>query len=232
MIKTELSSHQKVLLKRYTDAGGVVEYVLFDCDPAAEPVEVEQTHRQAVIRGFEALQRKAEKSAADASLRLNMSRDQCFLLDIDNGLAERLMGKRISRAEFLGTRYDLRRNGLIVRGDEEPYWNQFFFYEDKVRGENSIRHDRVDNGLGTGYAYAFSDPPYGMRLSGKDKGRLFEAISADLLGGIDDASFIYEWPTDWSNYFEAGKEWWGSFLWSFANRGFPRITVITASTTD
>ena len=232
MIEANLSSRQKCLLKKFTDAGGVVDYVFFDCDVAIEPVQAEQTHRQAVIRGLEVLQRRAEEYADHESKRLNISREQFFRPHIDYSLTERLTGKQLSRAEFLGSRYDLRRNGLIVHGGKEPFLNEFLFYLDNAKSENVIPFSQIDNGIGTGYAYAFSDPPYQLRLLAKDKGRIFATINSNLLGGIDDTSVIYEWPTDWTDYFDAGKEWWGSFLWSFANHALSRVVIIAASATD
>ena len=40
------------------------------------------------------------------------------------------------------------------------------------------------------------------------------------------------WGTDWSNYFDAGKEGWGTFFWTIRRPGSDFITVIGASTTD
>jgi hypothetical protein len=69
-------------------------------------------------------------------------------------------------------------------------------------------------------------------VSVQEPSQLFDAINREVLGGITDRSIIFQWPDDWSNYFESGKEWWGSFCWTFANPGVDRIVVLTASTTD
>ncbi len=42
---------------------------------------------------------------------------------------------------------------------------------------------------------------------------------------------FWEWPTNWSTYFDAGHEWWGSFCWSVVTPD-RRIVGIVASTTD
>jgi hypothetical protein len=52
------------------------------------------------------------------------------------------------------------------------------------------------------------------------------------MGGVTPQSIIYEWPVDWSNFFVAGQEWWGSYLWTFASPGTHQIVVLAASTTD
>lgn len=38
--------------------------------------------------------------------------------------------------------------------------------------------------------------------------------------------------TDWSNYFDAGKEWWGTFYWTVFNKKNNTIMVLGASETD
>jgi hypothetical protein len=52
------------------------------------------------------------------------------------------------------------------------------------------------------------------------------------LGGVADDSVIDQWKTDWSTYFDAGHEWWASFLWSLARPNTNNIVVIAASSTD
>ena len=43
---------------------------------------------------------------------------------------------------------------------------------------------------------------------------------------------VHEWPTDWSTFFDAGKDWWGTFCWSVEHLEGGWITVIGASSTD
>jgi hypothetical protein len=98
--------------------------------------------------------------------------------------------------------------------------------------ENILPREMIDDGIGSGFAYAFSDTPYGVWLKPPERGQLFEQMCSVVLGGITDDSVIFEWPTDCSNYFDAGHEWWGSFLWSLGHPTTGRIVVIAASTTD
>lgn len=142
-----------------------------------------------------------------------------------------MAGERISKDEFLGPRYDFQRRGLIVRG-KGTFLNEFFFHSDDPTPDNIVSSDNIDDGIGVGYAYAFSSPPYGVQVPAEDIAVLFEKINSFILGGMNSKSVIYRWPTDWSNYFEAGDEWWGSFLWTFANPGTLQIVVLAASTTD
>ncbi|WP_145051409.1 hypothetical protein [Lignipirellula cremea] len=81
------------------------------------------------------------------------------------------------------------------------------------------------------YTYAFTDPPYGIRCSCDDEKRAICSQSMTrLFGDLSDFT-IRKWSTDWSNYFDAGNEWWGAFLWTLVSddgRGW----WIGASTTD
>ncbi|MDO4492182.1 MAG: hypothetical protein Q4B85_14065, partial [Lachnospiraceae bacterium] len=43
---------------------------------------------------------------------------------------------------------------------------------------------------------------------------------------------VFRWNDDFSDYFDAGKEWWGTGLWSAYDEITKEITVIGASLTD
>lgn len=81
------------------------------------------------------------------------------------------------------------------------------------------------------YTYAFTDPPYGMGCSDeKEKLTICSQTMTRLFGDLSDFT-IRKWSTDWSNYFDAGNEWWGAYLWTLVSddgRGW----WIGASTTD
>ena len=83
-----------------------------------------------------------------------------------------------------------------------------------------------------GYKPAFFHPPYGLGGSANEKRELFAAINRYALGADPDRAEIFSWSTDWSNYFEAGHEWWGAFYWTVRPAGSQRMVVIGASSTD
>lgn len=159
------------MLKRFSDAGGVVEFVFFDCTAETEDVEAGSAHREAVVAGMYVLQQRFGAYTKITSLR------------------------------------------------------------PRIR-ESILPRELIDNGTGSGFAYAFSDTPYGVWLKAADRGQLFEQVCSTVLGGITDDSVIFEWPTDWSSYFDSRHEWWGSFLWSLGHPDTGRIVMIAASTTD
>ena len=81
------------------------------------------------------------------------------------------------------------------------------------------------------YTYAFTNPPYGIRCADNDEKRaVCLQTMRRLFGDLSDFE-VRKWSTDWSNYFEAGNEWWGAFLWTLiSNDG--RGWWIGASSTD
>ena len=83
-----------------------------------------------------------------------------------------------------------------------------------------------------GFKTAFVYPPHGLRGSLAEGIRLFDSIAEHVLGADPAAADIVSWPTDWSDYFDAGNEWWGSFYWTVRPAGVTHIVVIAASATD
>ena len=43
---------------------------------------------------------------------------------------------------------------------------------------------------------------------------------------------IYEWTTDWSDYFDDGHEWYGACCWSIYDKSMDRYVVMLVSATD
>lgn len=79
------------------------------------------------------------------------------------------------------------------------------------------------------YWQAFSEPPYTIPYTKND----FHKIN-HLLFPVQfrNALEIYSWNADFSNYFDDGKEWWGTALWSIYDKFMQRFVIIGASLTD
>lgn len=236
MRESVLSQAQTSLLERFAAIGGCVDYILLDTEPP-EDVRDRRIHRRAAVLGLETVQRRFVDYARRTSREKNIPIAEFFAVTIDYERAEEMEGRRISWKEFLGARYDHGRKGLLLRGHNEPFLNSLIFYADPESPDAVVPLE--DEASERGYSYAFSDPPYGLRdwsrrsrVSRREIGEFFESINREILGGITRETVIYEWPHDWSNYFEAGQDWWGSFFWTVANPGVARIAVIGASTTD
>lgn len=130
---------------------------------------------------------------------------------------ELMRGQFISVSEFLGCFFDEKTGKLRF-----------------VKNDNDRKEiDRLAlSGSKGGYSYAFSHPPYPLRAFSKVVNDLFSSINRCLFDNFDTELDIYEWATDWSNFFDAGNEWWGSFLWTIHNKKQDIVVAIGASASD
>ena len=78
------------------------------------------------------------------------------------------------------------------------------------------------------YRKAFLYPPHKNGYTGKD----FLRVNAALFPNGTDGLAVYEWDTDWSDYFGEGREWWGALCLTVYDETLGRFAVIMASATD
>ena len=78
------------------------------------------------------------------------------------------------------------------------------------------------------YWYAILEPVQGRRNKPED----FKKVNEILFPNGTDALDIYEWTTDWSDYFDAGHEWYGACCWSIFDKSMNRYVVMLVSATD
>lgn len=79
------------------------------------------------------------------------------------------------------------------------------------------------------YWKAFSEPPYNIPYSRKD----FRKINSFLFPiQFRNDLEIYCWNNEFSNYFDDGKDWWGTALWSVYDKQAKRFVIIGASLND
>lgn len=77
------------------------------------------------------------------------------------------------------------------------------------------------------YWYAFLEPPYGVHYLKSD----FIDFN-DVLFPNKNGCEVYRWNDAFSNYFDEGKEWWGTGMWTVFDSITGYIVVIGASLTD
>lgn len=194
-------------LERYVAARGVIEHVLIA--PGAGHAKHIDLHREAALFTLDVLARRTDAYFAQLLTRpeyRNRSRDEFFRITTD---ASRLTGHPITLDEFIGPIWD-REGGQFLVAD----------------GRHLSGNDSV------GYAYAFYAPPYNLSCPAGEAADLFRELTGALLGGFDEPLFVCEWATDCSNYFDAGREWWGTFFWTVESRDTGRVIGIAASATD
>ena len=78
------------------------------------------------------------------------------------------------------------------------------------------------------YRKAFLYPPHENSYTGRDFARVNAALFPQGTRGLE----VYEWTTDWSDYFDEGREWWGTLCLTVLDRALNRFVVILASATD
>ena len=78
------------------------------------------------------------------------------------------------------------------------------------------------------YRKAFLYPPHENSYTGKD----FVRVNAVLFPNGTDELEVYEWNTDWSEYFDEGHEWWGTICLTVYDKTLDRFVVIMSSATD
>ena len=166
-----------------------------------------RSHREAVLFAMlKVIERYLVDQRASEERWAKEIRDDFFPWSIDFGKAE---AHRIDPAEFLLV-------PTIVR---------------KIKG-GSVIYDRiypdVDAGEQIPYWYAFLEPPHGIDCTPDD----FRRVNEALFPKGADALEVYEWTTNWSNYFDDGHEWWGTACWSVYDAHLDRFAVLLASTTD
>lgn len=118
----------------------------------------------------------------------------------------------LSKATFLGRNYD-EASGRISEG---------------------MPDHRPGSPIGE-FVAAFVSPPHGVSMPIVKLQALFDQL-VDCLSLDDPLTVILDWASPQlaqiSDYFDAGFEWWGAFLWTVEASDKSRIAVISASATD
>ncbi|WP_299150696.1 hypothetical protein [uncultured Tateyamaria sp.] len=137
---------------------------------------------------------------------------------------------------FHGSWFDCDKGQLISKGvvttkagfsTVDPYFVDIVDYSSRSSNVPNLWHPG-------GFAYAFCDPPYGLRIERSETQKLYTAITSQLIPDKDVK--IYNWHC--KKLLEAvpelgsGTEWWGVFAFTIFVPKSGRIFGIVASTTD
>jgi len=148
-------------------------------------------------------------------------------------------GIKLFTEEFLGYAYDWQIQKPIVKG-KSLNTNWFFRYDQAEIESNKIeidysvpRLEKLGLEFNGGFIQAFLYPPFNVKLNGsiKKTGEYvidFMKLFFDDLQNIE----IFTWSIDCASYFDAGKEWWGSYFWTVYNPTKDIYIGIVASETD
>ena len=146
---------------------------------------------------------------------------------------EWLAAKSIENQEKVGKKLDNRIADQlhpwvfdIKKAQPSPTDPQVFFYCPnivKIDYYGNVSYDAEwkpnDDNFGTTvpYWYAVMEPIHSRNNKPED----FKKVNG-----------IYEWTTDWSDYFDAGHEWYGACCWSVYDKSMNRYVVMLVSATD
>lgn len=190
------------LIEKYKNC--IIDYCLIEDDT---PHQGKRSHKDAVLFAMlKVIERYIETQLMDEVLCSREVRDEPFPWNLDIGKAE---AHEIDAAELL-------RVPVILRTDRI---GQRFYDCGWPQPENS---EQIP------YWYAFWETPHTSGYGPND----FRRVNSVLFPEGTDELEVYEWSTDWSNYFEDGREWWGTACWSIYDKRMKRYVVIMASATD
>ena len=185
---------------------GEVDYHLLKDD---KPYEGLQSHREALTAVFERL---AENSMED----LKSIRERC-----GDEIADQLSPLV----------YDIDKARPAARNPKD-----FFYCPNIVKTDyyGNVSYDAEwkpdDDNCGTTvpYWYALMEPVHGRNNKPED----FKKVDESLFPNGTDTLDVYEWSTDWSDFFDDGHEWYGACCWSIYDKSMNRYAVMLVSATD
>lgn len=217
------------LRQQLQEIGCVLDFSVFALD--GEDGTAAATHRAAALQTLRTLQQESD-AYFERLLRLPeyaaRRREEFFRMRID--AAALGAGEVLDTAEFLGPLCDPARGALLLRGEENPGRDDLYWYGDAEIGANRVRAPELSGDGGLAYAYLY--PPYNLHAENATRNSLFFGLLDQLLGGQRGDYVIRRWSAACSNYFDAGREWWGTYFWTVYPRGTRRIIGITGSATD
>ena len=221
--------------KAYEREGGVIDFRIFQLDTEQDDTPYQKhlaVAQQTLISVAEEANTRLDRMAA----KMKMNRGKLFTMDYDFGVLKD-SGKEISVQDFMGWQYEevsgrVKILNYNLLNPKTKGYDLFFYQNEKEVIENALTIDQEDKRQ-IGFVYAFLDPPYSF-MCGKtifEKGNFFLDFCRLLFTDISQIE-VYKWSTDSSNYFDAGKEWWGAFFWTVYNPYQDWYIGIIASTTD
>ena len=117
---------------------------------------------------------------------------------------------------------------FAASSDADEPWEYSF---DKAKGKRVDAEEffaAVSSDGELSYRRAFLSPPWGSCYTDEDLDRINAALFPNGIEGVE----LYRWTTDWSDYFDDGREWWGTLCATAYDSSLGRFAVIVASATD
>lgn len=196
--------------KRYDEIGGVIDFAIFEDSDGSEPD---------IIEGVR-----------------TVLPQQCTF----DPQALRAIGNRsIWKRELLGDWWAPETRALIKVGDWTTSKGESL-HNPQLKMLEGVRiisgaFSPPEPGSGGQFAFAFLCPPYSLEAQPAEVQQIFDEL-LDFILPRKQASDVRDWSSprlpQASDYFSAGMEWWGVFLFSLYIFDLRRLTIAMASTTD
>lgn len=235
-ITTEFIGNEIQAFEQY---GGVLKIKAFKITGVADEA---QAHYLTALNTLQLIAKDID-DYFDA-LNLGAERDKYFKVVVDEDFSN--TGQAINISKFFGPYFDAQQKRPVVRGDL-IVWNGgvgtymgSFYYDAEEKPENVITSDEVywrevykHDYATKGFTEVFFEPPhsFGGKMTKYERGMFFLEFTTKLFDDYERIK-VYEWGTDCSNFFDDGKEFWGSYLWTVYNPVKDIYIGIAASTTD
>jgi hypothetical protein len=218
------------LMARWNALGVVIECVPFVLDGADGCSR--GVHRAAALATLGVLKDQSD-SYFDAVLAspeyADRKRENFFMMTIDaDALGE---GEPVEKVDFLGPYCDLDGRRLLMRGTMKNHRNDLFWFGDAEMPRNRVPLPTRTHSNGS-FADAYLDPPYSLSGTRTDCNAAFIDALDLLFDGLHGDCTIFRWSDASSNYFDGGREWWGTYFWTVHAAGTDRIVGCVASATD
>ncbi len=182
----------------------VIDYCLIGDDI---PYRGLRSHKDAILFAMLRLgERYNDTRLIEESGACSEVREEAFPWNTD---IEKAQGHQIDPAELLQGPKILRTDSVGQR-----------FYDCDI--PDPLKGEQIP------YWYAFWEPPHTSGYGPDD----FRRVNSILFPEGTDELEVYEWTTDWSDYFDDGHEWWGTACWSVYDKRMNRYVVILAEATD
>lgn len=220
MENIELYENKEIInkLNEFDDFGGIIDIKVFKVDKS---ISEYNSHFL---------------TAKNSILELQ-NNSRYFKIDFDENKLTG-SGRKISVQEFLGPWFDFELKKPILRGFR--YLNNMFYFDMEETDKNiiNIRDSELFKSdtselLTIGFAQAFLTPVHGFRVSNSiyETGKYFIDFCEFLFSDLNKIE-IFKWSTDCSNYFDDGKEFWGTLFCTVYNPKKDYYIGITVSDTD
>lgn len=151
----------------------------------------------------------------------------------------RLGYREIDDDAFFGDWYEPSSRSLLLRGEYTTKDGRKLVNA-RLRDLDGVEFQHGGSalpecGAGGNFGYAFAHPPYGLSATQSEVQALFDKIT-DIVLPRHTPHVIWDWTSPdlpkVSNFFDAGMEWWGVFLFTVYVPEQRRLSVIVGSTTD